>query len=884
MKIKRKKLTVTLACFLAATFAWGQSTPVIGPRAEDSIMIKEQAADDADEAGWGQIWIKNDTPNILNFTDDAGTTVQLGIGAASGSDHGGLTGLADDDHTMYYKIDGSRALTASIEFESDDPGLTFDDTDVGDDTWQLGFVAGAFRLRNTTQGINPILITEDAETLTTLSDIVVQNAIPYIKFDSVNDWTIVWSSGEFIIADATTAENVIRITDATHDVLFSDGVQISDGEFVGTGPAVGRIEFDDDTVDKVIVLGAAFEVGNGVPGDATVAESAYVEGILEVDGVLHADGVIEAAGDINAAGDVIMAEDNVVGIGAALERILFDGSNDEIEFLSAQVIIGNGTPGYATAVEALYVEGNIETDADIDMPAASDIRMGGTAMFTESGGTVIFGGTKLDLGANDMDVNDLQVDGTLVVVGQMTGNPPGGVVTYHDDGSSTQFKPAADNDAARATALNAAITASGATDFSFIYPGTYLGSSLIGVKTLRGAWRGAGRKSVLIDGTGATIDEAWVLDDGASLSDVGFVNMDDAGSGFTLSPQGDNDTVIIERVDMTSDAVNGIINCYYVGAGIDGTTAYIRDCNWETTLHGIDILGLNTTIHIYDSVITSDESNAGGGARCLFLTSTTTGSKIYSYDSEYYGTGSSSADGLIYFDGADTACEIRMWGGRIVPGSAATAVEIDTGASLGVCNLVWVDFDTTDIAEDVTGVLKFNYIIDYTYVNAGAMIPFTTSGAEAETLNYTSTGDDIEVDTMAYDTGAEEGSGFWITFPEGWDAGTVQAKFHWTSTAGSIAQGVKWDIAAQAYGDSAAIDQALGTEQTVTDALLALNDMHISGSLGTALTIADAASGLPIWFETTRDYADGGDTITDDAHLIGITIEFARSIHTTKVY
>ena len=62
------------------------------------IFLKEQAAANSDEAGEGQIWVKNTTPNQLWFTDDAGTDTQLGI-AASFTDAGTfayLTTTTDD--------------------------------------------------------------------------------------------------------------------------------------------------------------------------------------------------------------------------------------------------------------------------------------------------------------------------------------------------------------------------------------------------------------------------------------------------------------------------------------------------------------------------------------------------------------------------------------------------------------------------------------------------------------------------------------------------------------------------------------------------------------------------------------------------------------------
>ncbi len=42
--------------------------------------IEEEAAAESSYAGWGQIWVKNDTPNKLMFTDDAGNDFDLTVG------------------------------------------------------------------------------------------------------------------------------------------------------------------------------------------------------------------------------------------------------------------------------------------------------------------------------------------------------------------------------------------------------------------------------------------------------------------------------------------------------------------------------------------------------------------------------------------------------------------------------------------------------------------------------------------------------------------------------------------------------------------------------------------------------------------------------------
>jgi hypothetical protein len=54
----------------------------VGTSLEGSIKLKEQSAADADVAGYGQVWVKDDTPNTLYFTNDAGTDTQLGGGGA----------------------------------------------------------------------------------------------------------------------------------------------------------------------------------------------------------------------------------------------------------------------------------------------------------------------------------------------------------------------------------------------------------------------------------------------------------------------------------------------------------------------------------------------------------------------------------------------------------------------------------------------------------------------------------------------------------------------------------------------------------------------------------------------------------------------------------
>lgn len=55
----------------------GTASPNQKLTVEGTMSLKEQAAAGADVAAYGQIWVKNDTPNTLWFTDDAGTDHQI---------------------------------------------------------------------------------------------------------------------------------------------------------------------------------------------------------------------------------------------------------------------------------------------------------------------------------------------------------------------------------------------------------------------------------------------------------------------------------------------------------------------------------------------------------------------------------------------------------------------------------------------------------------------------------------------------------------------------------------------------------------------------------------------------------------------------------------
>ncbi len=84
-----------IADFAASLIELKQATTVSGVAKMDStFLIKEQSTAGTDVAAYGQLWMKSETPNVLMFTDDAGTdwTVDVTVVGTTGYFGGGNTG------------------------------------------------------------------------------------------------------------------------------------------------------------------------------------------------------------------------------------------------------------------------------------------------------------------------------------------------------------------------------------------------------------------------------------------------------------------------------------------------------------------------------------------------------------------------------------------------------------------------------------------------------------------------------------------------------------------------------------------------------------------------------------------------------------------------
>lgn len=160
------------------------------------------------------------------------------------------------------------------------------------------------------------------------------------------------------------------------------------------------------------------------------------------------------------------------------------------------------------------------------------------------------------------------------------------------------------------------------------------------------------------------------------------------------------------------------------------------------------------------------------------------------------------------------------------------------------------------------------------FIPAGAMTPATTSGAAAATKEATTNKQNYDV--FAFDGASTESVWFVVRMPDIWDLGTLKAVFHWApDTGGSGA--VVWGLCSVAVSNDDAIDVAPGTEVTVADSVIAVGDLHTTSATSAMTVGGTPAAGDVVFFKVRRIPSDAGDTMTQDALLLGLTLQWRES-------
>ena len=156
------------------------------------------------------------------------------------------------------------------------------------------------------------------------------------------------------------------------------------------------------------------------------------------------------------------------------------------------------------------------------------------------------------------------------------------------------------------------------------------------------------------------------------------------------------------------------------------------------------------------------------------------------------------------------------------------------------------------------------------WVPASAMYGSTTNGADAQQVETTATRPDLKV--LDYDASTAEYAQFAIAMPKSCNLGTVTFQYFWAPSNTNTGNCIMGLQGVSVSNDDTA-DVVFGTAQEVTDAGGgAVEDVLVS-SVSSAMTIAGTPADDDLtFFQLYRDAADGSDTFTGDARLMGIKL------------
>ena len=208
-------------------------------------------------------------------------------------------------------------------------------------------------------------------------------------------------------------------------------------------------------------------------------------------------------------------------------------------------------------------------------------------------------------------------------------------------------------------------------------------------------------------------------------------------------------------------------------------------------------------------------------------------------------------------------------------------LDTNSGTNSGTITITDAANGDITIAPDGTGVAKAVDGADATgaikiagtetiWVPAQAMFGTTTNGADAQAVETTATRPELKV--LDFDASTNEYAQFSIAMPKSWNLGTVTWQAFWspsTTNGGDCIFGLQG--VGCANDDTA--DVVFGTATEVTDtAIGTVEDVQVTSASGATTIAGTPADDDLTFFQLFRNAADGSDTFTGDARVMGIKL------------
>ena len=339
------------------------------------------------------------------------------------------------------------------------------------------------------------------------------------------------------------------------------------------------------------------------------------------------------------------------------------------------------------------------------------------------------------------------------------------------------------------------------------------------------------------------------------------------------------------NADVTVNA-KGLITAVSNGSGGAGDMAA---ATYDPATIAEQLVGLVATQTLTNKTVNGVVLNAAG-ASTAFLNET----GAYSTPAgggDFVGPASSTDNAIMRFDGVTG--KLGQNSGILIDGSdnmsgvnSATLTEISAPSTPASGELALYADSTTSLPmaknDAGTEMQLSNGVYKTITFNAGGMTPRTTNGATSGTQELPT--NDINLDYFDFDAATDEAVQVAFMMPDDWDLSTVKFKFIWTDATTAGTGTVVWAVRAVATSNDDALDAAWGTPKGVSDAFIASGDNHTS-SATTALTIGGTpALGDLVVFEFYRDADNGGDTYTQDARLLNVTMQYKTLDTTTAAW
>lgn len=307
---------------------------------------------------------------IIDITDYRAQTLQ-GVASGAATDHGGLTGLGDDDHLQYLLTDGSRTLTGAMDFGSQN--LTNVNVDSGSiDGATIGAASASTIVGTTIDASTDFTIGDTILTDGVLTDStgLKIEAVINVGVDGTGHDVVFYSAtaGDYFKWDAANEKLVITGTNGQNALEVPDGnVSITDMLAVGNTQITDGVIADAGglsiTAVTTIADTSALASSAAPVADAQIANKKYVDDSIgavggfkvKVDAAATEDYIGTAASD-----GVIRTDDSLhytdggnyvtLGVNRVKKNMIINGSMQIAQYIDrfgagATQVTGKGSTG-----------------------------------------------------------------------------------------------------------------------------------------------------------------------------------------------------------------------------------------------------------------------------------------------------------------------------------------------------------------------------------------------------------------------------------------------------------------------------------------------------------------------------------------------------------